>query len=270
MKFSEQFYKIKVKNSKKFYYIILFIIVLFMASYMHNNNISYIVMFFLFSISFVSLIKGRMNLKNISLKLIYYEPPFANRKFKTKIEVKGKGYDIHIEDKITIPYLKGKEIVELQFFSPKRGYFKIEKIEVYSYYPLGIAKFYREFYFNKQIIIHPEPKGKSLENYFFQSLSGSKDDFDGLKRYEKGDSLASIHWPSFAKGEELSKKFINLNESKELLFDYNKIEGDKESRLSQITLWILEAEKKGYKYKVILDREIEGNRDEILKQLALF
>ena len=73
-----------------------------------------------------------------------------------------------------------------------------------------------------------------------------------------------------AKGEVLVKKFYSLNDTKEFIFDYSKIKGDKETKLSQLTKWVLEAEKLGVKYKVILDKEIKGNLDEILTKLALY
>ncbi|EDM24303.1 DUF58 domain-containing protein [Caminibacter mediatlanticus] len=274
MKLLEQFFDIRIKKSKYFYLLLVYIFFLFSAAYVHNNNIAYIVLFFTISFLFINLFLGRKNIKNIKLIPLSYERAFANTPFKYKFLLQGEGFDIHIHNKV-IPILEKKEVIDLEYKFKKRGEFEIKDEIIYSFYPLRIIKFLKKVPINKKIIVYPQIKGKSLDDTFFKSkdLLGQRDDFEGLKSYEIGDSLSLIHWGSFAKGEMASKKFSFLNESKNLIFDIDNIDGDLEFKLSQLTKWVIEAYKKGYNFKVKLKNIYLDSKvgiDEILKKLALY
>jgi uncharacterized protein (DUF58 family) len=264
------FFNLKLKPLKSFWFAILLIILLFVVAYVHNNNVAYIVMFFLFSVILIAIYLGARNIKNMNLELLYEPKVFANRAFKYKAKLCSCGYAIYVQDKRH--NINGEKLIDLEYKFNKRGFHKIDSKEIYSYYPLGLIKYIKRVILDKEVLVFPELKGKSLEKSFFSSnsINGYINDFEGLKNYSQSDNISDIHWPSVAKGEMASKKFSYNSESDTLVFDYNLISGDKESKLSQLALWSVEAESMGYKYIVKIDRKVLKDIDEILKTLALY
>ena len=249
---------------KKCYFFILFLISLFFVGYYHRNNIAYIVGFIFLNLIFFFSCLARNNIKRVDFDIFFPKRIFANTPFKIVLKFKKRVYDIEVFNK---HFKVAEGLEEVEFLIKKRGEFEFKDVKITSHFPFCfIAKKIKEI--NKKIIVYPEIKGEDLK--FFKNRGSNFEEFNDLKRYE-GESLSLIHWGSVAKGEILSKKFNSFDE-KELIFDYSKIKGDKEFRLSQLTKWILEAEKQNLKFKVILGNEIIENKDidEILKKIALY
>jgi trehalose/maltose hydrolase-like predicted phosphorylase len=104
-----------------------------------------------------------------------------------------------------------------------------------------------------------------------QALSGERDDFDHLRSYEQSDAMSLIYWPSVAKGEMLSKAFIYEQATHFFALDYDKAGHDHESRLSQLTKWVLECERKGADFSLKIGEKLlesTGGVDAILAHLA--
>ena len=258
--------KFKKYFSKQCYILLAAIFLFLMAGYFHSNNIAYLVGFFLISFLMAFAILGCMNIKRVNFDVLFPKKIFVNTPFDLVLKFKAKVYDIYINN---THFKIAENTKTLPFVIKKRGYYFLDELEVISTFP-ACNKFIKKIKVNKKILVYPEIKGESLKNFISKEVSKGADEFDSLKSYE-GEGLNLIHWGSVAKGEVLSKKFSSLNESKEFIFDYSKIKGDKEFRLSQLTKWILEAEKAGFKYTVILDKKIlNGNSDEILKTLSLY
>ena len=236
-----------------------------MAGYFHSNNIAYLVGFFLMAFLFAFAILGCINIKRVDFEVIFPKRVFANTPFNLTLKFKNRVYDILIND---THFKIAEGFREVPFIIKKRGYFNLDSLKVVSFFPI-CNRFIKEVEVNKKILVYPEIRGESLKDFISKELKRGADEFDNLKPYE-GEGINLIHWPSVAKGEVFAKKFNSLNDTKEFIFDYSRIDGDKEFRLSQLTKWVLEAEKLGLKYRVILDREISGEVDEILRQIALY
>ena len=220
-------------------------LLLFGASYVHNNNIAYIGLFLVFGVSFVSVIIGRINIKKAKYKPLP-QRVFANSWVDLKLIKDGEFF----------------ADVKSRVFLKKRGFNKI-KLKVKSDYPLKLAYFIKEI--EVELLVYPQLKGKSLLSY------GKDMEFRGLKKYYY-DEPKYIHWPSFAKGDLQVKVFGSEGEG-ESVFYYEKIPGDKESKISQLALWAYEGFKNGVKFKIIFpDKEISYKEgfDEVFKTLATY
>ena len=257
--------KLKKYFSKKCYLLIFAIFLFIMAGYFHSNNIAYLIGFFLMAFLFAFAILGCINIKKVDFEVIFPDRIFANTPFNLTLKFKNRVYDILINDTY-FKIAEGSKIIP--FIIKKRGYFTLKSLKVISFFPV-CNRFIKEVDVSKKVLVYPELKGESLKDFLTKKNIKGSDEFDNLKPYE-GEGIHLIHWGSVAKGEIFSKKFSSLNETKEFIFDYSKISGDKEFKLSQLTKWVIEAEKLNLKYKVILNGEIRGNVDEILKRLALY
>jgi hypothetical protein len=127
-----------------------------------------------------------------------------------------------------------------------------------------------------RVLVYPEPVGEPLESFLrrIRSHVGHENDFAGLEGYTGAQSVSRIHWPSVAKGEPMAKRFDREEEVRTLLFDFHDAGGDDEARLSQLTLWALECEKRGLDFSVRLPERVYHSKKEgvdgILAALARY
>ena len=78
------------------------------------------------------------------------------------------------------------------------------------------------------------------------------EDFHGMKQYQPGDRIRDIHWPSVSKTNKLvTIEYENLSPSS-LNLSWQSLPShlSVEDKLSQLTYWVLEAEKSGAKYQL--------------------
>lgn len=273
--------QIKSRPTKYFFFLILVFFALFLQAYMHNYNIVYIVLFFTFSVAGSSCLVGRLNLLPLKVEAVKNEEIFANKSVKINLKIlndsKSSCYAFSVE-KVDIDVLeeKSSRIVQVPKIFDSRGYHFLKNVNFESFFPFGHIRFSKKVVINERYLIYPNPQGIPLKKAYAKELAqfGEIDSFEDLKEYEAGESLAKIHWASVAKGELKSKKFNFYTEDKTLHFYFNDISGSTHVRLSQLTLWVLEATKLGFAYIVHiknkdLNSKIEG-KDEILKQLSLY
>ena len=78
------------------------------------------------------------------------------------------------------------------------------------------------------------------------------EDFNGMKQYQVGDRIRDIHWPSVSKTNKLvTIEYESLSPSSLNLSWLNLPASlNTEDKLSQLTFWLIEAEKSGAKYQL--------------------
>ena len=264
-------------------YLLIFILVgLFSQAYFHNYNIVYLALFFTFSIALSAYYFGRENIKNIDFSL-ENSRVFTNlsNSLSFKLEPKEYVFNVYLSDKdeTEIAYLsdiRKTTFSTLHFHSKTRGFAKLPSYKLLSKFPLPHQVFYKIKNFDS-ILVYPEPNGINLQNYINlqKEKHGDIDDFNTIRAFRTSDKLSSIHWPLYASSKKLYTKEYNFNEEKfDLFFDYEHCANDKESRLSQLTLWTLECERTQKEFSIKMPHELLQSKkmstDEILTKLALF
>ena len=77
-----------------------------------------------------------------------------------------------------------------------------------------------------------------------RSELGEGDDFAGVRAYVQGESQRHIDWKAVARGQELMTKQFNAESDAKIYVDLVAAQqNDLEDRLSQLALWIIEAER---------------------------
>jgi len=147
------------------------------------------------------------------------------------------------------------------FPAARRGLYRFESLLVKSSYPFGL--FWASFrvpvattYF-----IYPQAKGNSAWPALRPSgghgslvSPGPGDDFSGVRAYVLGESLRHVDWKAFARGRPLSVKQFIGGAGHELWLDASEMRLPLEARLSQLALWIVNAEKAEIPYALKLGR----------------
>jgi len=142
--------------------------------------------------------------------------------------------------------------VALRFTAVARGEQEVGPLRVASVYPLGFLKIYRRATVDRRHLVYPEPVGNPRLPVAGakRPLSGAVnvraggDEFAGVRAYVAGESQRHIDWKAVARGQPLMTKQFAQENAAVLHLDYDEVPGsDTERRLSQLALWIVEAER---------------------------
>jgi len=265
-------------------FVVLLLFGLFLEAYMHNFNLVYITLFFVFATAFSVSPFGIKNIGQLKARYDHSERLYAGSRgrlfFRVSNPSKSTSWAIELEcsgSKVEIGRIDAgrSRVVAVEVMPPKRGIFRIDKCRLQSLFPLSTVRFVLPIG-DSEAIVYPQPKGVSVDSIKSKQSShfGEEGDFDGLAPYSGRESLSRIHWASVAKGEPNIKKFSHDIEQRELVFDFYDSASDDEARLSQLTLWVLECEKKRDKFKIIMPNRIISSKKEsvdvILKYLSLY
>lgn len=277
---------VKNRPTKYFVFLVIAIVSLFLQAFMHNYNIVYLVMFFLVGIAGASSVFGVINLYHIRVKLLSHERFFATKTSQYKLllinDSDNSSFDINILSGNQTQHIKVIEAhesvtVPLDISFAKRGEVGFEDIKLFSLFPLPHELKYKYIQIDKKVVVYAKPAGMSLLKKYNKNISvnGEIDEFEGIEKFNQGDSVSAIHWASLAKNNSLmSKKFTYEDESKKLKFDFKALQGETEERLSQLTLWVLESEKYNFDFTMKLgEKSIDSNKmsiNEILEAIARY
>jgi uncharacterized protein (DUF58 family) len=257
---------------------------LFMEAYMHDFNLVYILLFFVFSLAFSAGPIGLLNLGNLEAVFKPSGRFFAQQESMISLSVQNTSqshsWSIYIyHNRLQVAFMPtvkahNTHLVQLPYTAQKRGDFVYDTCYLESKYPLSTVRFTREITDKYHGIAYPQPKGLSLFAYIQQHNAnwGEEKEFDGLRVYDGSQRLSHIHWASVAKGELSVKHFSKEAHTQNLHFNFETLEGNPETRLSQLCLWVLECEKHHLPFSVAFSHKVlHSNKegiDEILIWLA--
>lgn len=265
--------------------VVLLLFGLFLEAYMHNFNLVYIVLFFVFALAFVASPFGIYNMANLTLSLQGSERLFAQKRSAIYLALANtkstESYALKLEcmgQSIFVPLLKAKskEILALPYIPERRGKCEIGTCSLQSLFPLATIRFLLPLDLSVHRVVYPRPKGSSLETFLSRQKGryGLESDFEGISPHSDNAPPGKIHWPSVAKGESALKKFTHEIPLERLHFDFYQAGENDETRLSQLTRWILECEAQNLDFQVQMPHEnLDSKRmstDAILETLALF
>ena len=162
--------------------------------------------------------------------------------------------------------VSSSEVIELNIAGLTRGHYPINAITLCSYFPFGLVKTWSYLCPDDAFYIYPEPSATPLTtNQYGQqqneksqrvNSSESSPEFDHLKEYQNGMSLSRVAWKQYAKSDKMLIKHShdNFADPSKLVFDYSRLSGDKEERLSQLCRLIVDAEKRQQPYALYLQQ----------------
>jgi uncharacterized protein (DUF58 family) len=151
---------------------------------------------------------------------------------------------------------------EVAFASERRGLYRFDSLLVRTYYPFGL--FWASFRLpvGAEYFVYPKPVGSGAwpalrpgGDAGAPSSQKAGDDFAGVRAYMPGESLRHVDWKAFARGRPLAVKQFTGGGGNELWLDAAEMNRlPLEARLSQLALWIVNAEKEEIPYALKLGR----------------
>lgn len=265
--------------------VVILLFGLFLEAYMHDFNLVYITLFFVFSLAFSAGPIGILNLGHLKASYLPSGRLFVHQEGQLSLQIENDSTTTswsvmlrHENSSIPLGPVKGETsaIIHLPVYPEKRGFFTHQGCYLESKYPLSTVRLVKKMNETYNGVVYPEPKGISLHSFLQkeESYYGEEKEFDGLRAYDGSQKLSHIHWASVAKGEISVKLFSKEIETPTLVFDFYTAATDDEARLSQLCLWVLECEKQNLPFRIQMPNSVLNSEKEsidvILETLARY
>jgi len=212
-----------------------FIFFSFTASIFYQNNVGLLISIIFFFIYFISIIISYQNLNNIRAEPLTV---LAQRNKNTYLDFtiqalnnrERLNLDISVNDKniqnIDLAY---KKKITFKNLFLKRGVIDIPILKIQSFFPFGIIKTFGVIKFNQKLYVYPEPIKPPLDIIKDLKIKNQFDEndyeFDRIEEAKLGESLSRISWKHYSIKKKLfSKKFINIENHKEILIDIGQLD----------------------------------------------
>ena len=235
------------------------------AASSQNSAAIYLLLFMLASVFLVSIPHTLTNLAGVTLRIESAKPTFAGDEVCLPVEIMNSSRATRYGIEVVLPEAdKTRERVDcvprgsaarltLRFPAHHRGEHKIERLNLTSCYPLGFVRASKRVVSNQTYLVYPKPAGNSqlptnhasrfADSGAEQSV-GPGDDFAGVRDYVPGESQRHIDWKAVARGQPLITKEFAAETKGAVRLDFFELRfTDVEEKLSQLTLWVTEAER---------------------------
>ena len=234
------------------------------AASSQNSAVIYLLLFVLVSVFLVSIPHTLTNLAGVTLRVESAKPTFAGDDVCLPVEIMNNSRATRYGIEVVFPDAdKTRKRVDciprgsaarltLRFAARHRGEHKIEKLDLTSCYPLGFVRASKRFLSNQTYLVYPRPGGHSqlptnhsrFTDNWVQEGIGHGDDFAGVRAYVPGESQRHIDWKAVARGQPLMTKEFADETKGAICLDFLQVcVADVEEKLSQLTLWVIEAER---------------------------
>ncbi len=270
------------------------IFVTLIAGAIYNNNLAFILCFFLVALFLIGMVQTHTNLRKINIEkvIIFLSPSESvghgviwiksnNIEGHSQLRIQSKSQDDKIDIVVSEIYKKSLHPQYFEFETGNWGKKSLKRIKMSTRYPFGFFYVWRYFDIPTDYSIFPKPSGdRSLDHSTHEGINeGSHrqlngDDFSEHKKYVDGDSQKHIDWKAYARGRPLLTKKFEEGHRHTYMIDYDQALGNEERRMRQLSKWIHECEDELSSYGVkVKNRSIpigNGERHKIacLKLLA--
>lgn len=261
------------------------LVCMMLAAINYANNLVYAVLYLVGSLCFISIFHTRRNLAALQVEHVRIQSAFAGENIEVEIFLGAPagqsvfGLQFLRVDKETSPAQRpiAMELRESKGFrvrggdscsavaifpATRRGMYHFGNLVVRSSYPFGLFSASFQVPVDTVYFIYPKPKGRETWPELRPSGDDGSphsprpgDDFSGVRVYQPGESLRHVDWKAYARGRPLSVKQFTGGDGQELWLDAGEMTRlPLEDRLSQLSLWIVNAEKVEIPYALKLGR----------------
>jgi len=234
------------------------------AASSQNSAAAYVLLFALTGVSLVSIPHTLINLAGVTIALEAVKPAFAGQEVSLPVEImngsRATRHGINVTSSGSsrerkrvdwIPAGKAARVT-LRLPARQRGEHEIGTLCLTSVYPLGFVRVLKKFATSQSYVVYPKPAG-DLQLPLSRARSphrrppadfGEGEDFAGVRAYVPGESQRHIDWKAVARGRGLMTKQFAAEAEGSVYLDFSALHfADVEERLSQLALWVIEAER---------------------------
>ena len=273
----------------------LIVFVMMLGSMNYSNSMGFALTFLLAGLGLVGMHHTHRNLVNLQIRTGRHAPVFAGQDAHFQIVIDNPTASAryalccgHTDEEREPEYLdvpkNGGGIMRLVEAAPRRGRLPAPPFSIYTDYPLSLFHAWTWFELDMNVIVYPKPSDSRMRppptaggESGIPDRFGGKEDFVGLRNYQRGDASRLIHWKMLPRTGQLMVKQFADPVQHQLWLDWDSLQGmETEARLSQLCRWVLDAHRGSLSYGLILPglrippASSEAHRHRCLEALALF
>ena len=243
------------------------------AASSQNSPAVYLLLFGLTALFLVSIPHTLLNLADLTIAPESAKPAFAGQEVSLPVEIMNcsraprRGIELVLPgrggERKHVDYIAAAKAarVTLRFPAVQRGEHRIGTFRLTSVYPLGFVRGLKKFVSSQTYMVYPKPSGDPRlplhrarsPHSRPQTELGEGDDFAGVRAYVPGESQRHIDWRAVARGQPLMTKQFAAEAEGSVHLDFSALRfHGVEERLSQLALWVIEAERARRSYSLRL------------------
>lgn len=252
----------------------LMLLALLIGAINYTLSLAYFITFLLASLANVAMLHTWRNLAYLQISVLNVKPVFAGDLAQIHIqitELKNRpryAVSAHFISNSTsshhIAENESKHYI-LTLNTLRRGYTHLPRIKVFTEFPLNLFHAWALVDSDFQILVYPKPSDQQLpipntldtHKKGQQYIKTGDDDFIGHKIYQVGDLPSKVDWKASSKGIGMFSKQYSGEAASTLYLDWNYTSGDTESRISQLTRWVIDAHAAQLNYALKLNNHID-------------
>jgi len=235
----------------------------------YNNNAALLLGFIIISLCNNSLIAAHLSLLGLRIQTQPIAPVFAGQSCLIAAKIDHAKAGKARLGQITLGYPGSFAVLQeddgtahatLAIATQTRGLLAVERIQLFTLQPLGLAKAWSYLNLHENVMVYPAPRGQPLSAQF-KTESGSAgrqvrlmtDQPHHLREFRPGDSRKQIAWKTSARTETLQVREYESASADDLLLDWQGLHHlGYEQRIEQLCLWVLQAEQKQLRFALKL------------------
>lgn len=265
---------------------------LFFLAVGYANNLIYIFVFFLISVAMTGMIVTNRNVSSIKVDSVTAGRLFCGEEGRLDVDIHNgspvDSWDVQArleknknsDGGKTYVSSGGHASLKVPFRPARRGLLHPPRIVLQSTFPFGLLRAWKYAVAQQPVVVYPERRGSIV--FPQEAAGGERVQQSGLfkdhRPYQSADPLSRIDWRASARRDELLVKNYEEPEKPKLKFTWESTGAlvETETRLSQLALWVDEAERQGHQYSLkIPGVETEfasgsAHHDRCLTALALY
>ncbi len=141
------------------------------------------------------------------------------------------------------------QLFSVPLATSKRGLCTLSQLKLYTEFPLNLLHAWAIIENPFQVLVYPKPSdllepqalSTDANSQGGSQLNKGDEDFNGHKNYQFGDSPSRIDWKASSRSIGLFTKLYSGTGSSALWLDWETTFGEKETRISQLTRWVIDA-----------------------------
>jgi len=276
------------------------LLIMLIGSVNYNLGLGFVLTFFTGSCAIVDMYMTAKNLAFLHLSPGRAQPVFAGDETQFELVVRNNtprdryalwlGFQDEGEPRQAIDVAsRSSAAVVLSRPTTERGWLAAPRVRLFTRFPLGLFGAWSYWQPDLKVLAYPQPEvappplpttGAAREDGYG---TVGLDNFSGIRNYQPGDPMRHLAWRQIARlhpsdGGNLVSKHFEGGAVSDLLLDLKALPPllDIEVRLSRLTAWVLEAERRALPYALSVGHhEIaqgvgEAHCAECLRALALY
>jgi len=276
----------------------LTLLLMLVASINYRLSLGYMLTFLLAGAGAVSMFTTHRTLRGLALQLRPLPAGFAGEPATVEVLLTNPAHERYgigvafVADAaerrpawVDVP-AQAQAQARLAFVPARRGAHEVPALHVETRFPLGLFRAWSLWRPQAEVLAWPRPEhpppplppASQPQRGERSAGRAERGEFDGVRAYQRGDTLRQIVWKKAARTGELVSRDARRPAGGELWLDWAATagHGDTEARLSRLAAWALAAEQAELRYGLTLPgvqlppEQGEAHRRRVLDALARF